>query len=227
MSHTPVYEVTGLKHGYSDKFLLNISHLSIKSGASVGIAGPNGSGKSTLLKLLAFLEWPTVGDIYYKGRAVTKNDTGLRQNVTLLPQDPYLLKKTVFENVAYGLRMRGNKRNIKTKVHETLLLLGLVPEKFVTDAVRVKVAVVASEDTISKGSLSISGGVCQSSRLNSAPFAKKIANCPPSGPIQKRSSPPKAFMCGSISPEAINSRLIHPKLKPSAPPAVLVMTRPW
>ncbi|HEB31875.1 MAG TPA: ATP-binding cassette domain-containing protein [Spirochaetes bacterium] len=131
MSDTPVYEVTGLKHGYGDKFLLNIPHLSIKSGASVGIAGPNGSGKSTLLKLLAFLEWPSEGDVYYKGRAVTKKETGLRQGVTLLPQDPYLLKKTVFENVGYGLRMHGNKRNIKAKVHEALLLLGLVPKKFV------------------------------------------------------------------------------------------------
>jgi tungstate transport system ATP-binding protein len=125
-----VYEIKGVKHGYGEKFLLDIPHLTVESGASVGITGPNGSGKTTLLKLLAFLEWPSEGEVYYKGEAVTKNDAVCRQNVTLLLQDPYLLKKSVFDNIAFSLKLRGNKRNIKTKVREAMLLLGLSPDKF-------------------------------------------------------------------------------------------------
>src|SRR6266478_6612235 len=69
-------------------------------------------------------------------------------------------------------------------------------------------------------------GVNQSCNSNFAPGAKKMENCPPSGPSQKRSSPPKAFMCGCSLPDAINSRLIQPKLAPPGPSAVLVSTRP-
>src|SRR6185295_14863070 len=85
-----------------------------------------------------------------------------------------------------------------------------------------------SEDccTSSKGSESIGGGVCQCSRSKAEPLGKKIENWPPSGPIQKRSSPPKALMCGRISRAATSSRLIQPKLAPGSPSAVLVATRP-
>jgi len=53
------------------------------------------------------------------------------------------------------------------------------------------------------------------SKLELRPLAKKIENCPPSGPIQKRSSPPNGFMCGTSLPVAISSRLIQPKLGPA------------
>ena len=69
-------------------------------------------------------------------------------------------------------------------------------------------------------------GVNQCSRSNGTPFSKKMENWPPSGPSQKRSSPPKTLMCLTNSPEATSSRLIQPKLRPSGPVAELVMTRP-
>ena len=53
-----------------------------------------------------------------------------------------------------------------------------------------------------------------------------MENCPPSGPSQILSSPPKAFICGRIFPEEISSWLIHPKLNPESPSAVLVITLP-
>jgi len=53
-------------------------------------------------------------------------------------------------------------------------------------------------------------GVNQCSRSNGAPLAKKMENCPPSGPSQKRSSPAKTLMCGSSAPAAMNARLIQP-----------------
>src|SRR5580693_3733040 len=80
--------------------------------------------------------------------------------------------------------------------------------------------------TTSKGSVSNWAGVYQCARSNGAPAAKKIENCPPSGPSHKRSSPPTAFMWGCVLPEAIRSRLYHPKLRPASPPTVLVSTRP-
>ena len=75
----------------------------------------------------------------------------------------------------------------------------------------------ASCAATSKAPSLTAGGVHQWSRSKGSPFLKKIENWPPSGPSQKRSSPPKAFMCGLLTPEAISSRLIQPKLSPSRP----------
>ena len=128
MPDTPLYEIKNLKHRYGDKFLLDIPGLIIKRKTSIGIIGPNGSGKSTLLRMLAFLEKPIEGGIYYKGERASKNETTLRRDVTFLLQEPYLLKRSVFENVAYGLKVRGKKIKLKEKVHEALRLVGLAPE---------------------------------------------------------------------------------------------------
>ncbi len=85
----------------------------------------------------------------------------------------------------------------------------------------------ASCATTSKAPSLTAGGVHQWSRSKGSPFLKKTENCPPSGPSQKRSSPPKEFMCGLLTPDERASRPIQPKLSPSGPAAVLVMTRPW
>jgi tungstate transport system ATP-binding protein len=92
--------------------------------------GPNGSGKSTLLKLLAFIEKPSSGEILYDGKPAAPFSPSVRFRVTLLTQDPYLMKRTVFENVSYGLKLRGEKDRAKLaeKVEEALSLVGLAPE---------------------------------------------------------------------------------------------------
>ena len=81
--------------------------------------------------------------------------------------------------------------------------------------------------TTLNGSVSMTAGVNQSANSNFVPLAKKMENCPPSGPSQKRSSPPSTLMWGWVLPEAMSSRLIQPKLRPASLPAVLVITRPW
>lgn len=131
MPEEPLYEVYDLKHGYMrDGFRLHIQHLAIESGMSVGFYGPNGCGKSTLLRILAFLETPQEGELFFKGEKVIHIPPDLRKKVTILFQDPYLLKRSVFENVAYGLHARNMKRNVPIKVHEALHRVGLPPEQF-------------------------------------------------------------------------------------------------
>jgi tungstate transport system ATP-binding protein len=83
-----------------------------------------------LLKLLGFLEDPTYGSIFFKGQKVTPFSTEARFKVTLLTQEPYLLQRTVFENVAYGLRIRGDVDGIRSRVEEALAQVGLAPESF-------------------------------------------------------------------------------------------------
>ncbi|MDY6935717.1 MAG: ATP-binding cassette domain-containing protein [Spirochaetota bacterium] len=130
MHNTSLYKIEDLKHGYNDIFRLDISKLTIDKGSSIGFVGANGSGKTTLLMILAFLEDPIEGNIYFEGIKVNSNKASFRNNVTLLPQDPYLLKRTVFDNVAYGLRMLKQRVDIRERVYEALEWVGLSPEIF-------------------------------------------------------------------------------------------------
>jgi len=131
MSETPLYRINNLKYRYENgRFLLHIPEFAIARGASIGIVGPNGGGKTTLLKILALLEDPDEGTVYLDGMKVEKTSDELKRSVTMLLQEPYLLKRTVYENVAYGLKVRNEKKGLTEKVHRTLNLVGLPPEEF-------------------------------------------------------------------------------------------------
>jgi spermidine/putrescine ABC transporter ATP-binding subunit len=92
----------------------------------VTLLGPSGSGKTTLLRILAGLVMPTGGSIHIGGRDITylpseKRDIGMVfQNYALFPH------MTVFENVAFPLRIRRKgKKEIAQRVGEALELVGL------------------------------------------------------------------------------------------------------
>src|ERR1700744_5433491 len=84
--------------------------LDVRSGELVALLGPSGSGKTTLLRIIAGLEWPDEGQIQFDGQ-----DAGLRsvteRRVRFVFQHYALFRHmTVFENVAFGLRVRPWKR---------------------------------------------------------------------------------------------------------------------
>ena len=92
-------------------FGLAIDHCMLEPGRIYTIVGPNGSGKTTLLNLLAFLHEPSHGRVLWRGRPVDYTDRAgllaLRRQVGYLMQNPYLFNMNVYENIAYGLRLRG------------------------------------------------------------------------------------------------------------------------
>lgn len=124
-----IYRLKSVTQSYAGRIVLDVPSLEIEENSIVGLAGHNGSGKSTLLRLLAFLETPAGGQIFYKGKTVENDLTELRREVTLLTQEPYLLKRPVFSNVAYGLQVRGLS-NIYETVSKSLEMVGLEPGKF-------------------------------------------------------------------------------------------------
>jgi tungstate transport system ATP-binding protein len=128
--NTPLYALSQVQHGYGREFQLSIPDFAIEKGTSIGLVGPNGCGKSTLLRILSFLEKPNKGSILFEGTRVDNNYSSLRNEVTLVMQEPYLLKRSVFENVAYGLRVRRDKKNLKKRVYEALDWVGLEPGRF-------------------------------------------------------------------------------------------------
>lgn len=101
--------------------------LVIPRGEIFAFVGPSGAGKSTLLRLLALVESPTRGALEFLGTSLDNQrrpPLTLRRRVVLVFQRPLLLSASVRANVAYGLRIRG-ERDIKTKVDRALEQVGL------------------------------------------------------------------------------------------------------
>ena len=94
---------------YDGREVLRVADLTLHAGEIFALVGPSGAGKSTLLRLLAFLERPDEGTIAWQSRPVDGNwpDLEARRKVTMVFQQPRLLRRTVLENIGYGLRLRG------------------------------------------------------------------------------------------------------------------------
>ncbi len=102
--------------GMAEQVVLNAVDLSVPEGEVVAVVGPSGSGKSTLLHLLAALDTPTSGAVYFRSRALqTLPESQIadyrNQAVGFVWQRHHLLPDfTAAENVAMPLLMRGAKR---------------------------------------------------------------------------------------------------------------------
>jgi multiple sugar transport system ATP-binding protein len=108
--------------------VLKAVDLDIHSGEFFTIVGPSGCGKSTLLNLIAGLEGPTAGAIYFDGSPV--HLLGPRERDVAMVFQSYALypHMTVYDNLAFPLRMKKRPaEEIERKVRETADLLGLSP----------------------------------------------------------------------------------------------------
>lgn len=105
--------------------------LEIPAGDFVFLVGPSGAGKSTFLRMLFREELPSDGQIFIDGKDIVSMSEGripyLRRNMGIVLQDFQLLKRrTVLENVAFGLRVIGaSDETINSRVQEVLEQVGL------------------------------------------------------------------------------------------------------
>lgn len=110
--------IEGLIKHYHQKEVLNIPTLNIKSDTILGIIGPNGAGKSTLAKILAGVDAISSGLITYDGNTF---NTDILQQITMVFQKPYLFRTSVFNNIAYPLKIRKiNKEAIHNEVNKVI-----------------------------------------------------------------------------------------------------------
>jgi sulfate transport system ATP-binding protein len=100
--------------------------LEVPAGELLALLGPSGSGKTTLLRIISGLETADGGTVYYQDEDVT--DAAVRErNVGFVFQHYALFRHmNVFDNVAFGLRVRNRSRSeIKDRVHELIRLVQL------------------------------------------------------------------------------------------------------
>ena len=105
---TPLYSLREVRKRYGPRTVLDLDSLDIQRGEVLAIVGPSGAGKSTLLRLLNFLEPPSAGSLTFDGTPVgDEPPLGMLRRVTTVFQRPVLLDRTVRDNVAFGLTLRG------------------------------------------------------------------------------------------------------------------------
>ena len=104
---TIIAELNNVTKAYGSKKVLDGINLQIHEGEILALIGPNGSGKTTLLKILAFLENPTSGEVKFQGEDVnSKNTEKIRLQSTLVFQKTTVFSTSVYNNIAYGLKIR-------------------------------------------------------------------------------------------------------------------------
>src|ERR1044071_6071067 len=125
-------EVRNITKRFGAFTALNNVSLNIESGELVALLGPSGSGKTTLLRVIAGLEFPDPGEaaVLFDGTDVTQLPASDRKAGFAFQHYALFRHMTVFENIAFGLRVRPrstrpSKSEIRDKVHELLKLIQL------------------------------------------------------------------------------------------------------
>jgi spermidine/putrescine ABC transporter ATP-binding subunit len=120
-------DVRGLGKRYSDSVVVGPVSFTVAEGEFVSLLGPSGCGKTTTLRCIAGFEAPSAGDVLIDQRSILalpphRRDIGLVfQSYALFPH------LTVFENVAFGLRLRRRSADeVARRVDEALRLVDLV-----------------------------------------------------------------------------------------------------
>ena len=104
--------------------------LKVDSGELLALLGPSGSGKTTLLRIIAGLDWPDAGEVLFDGESALAHGANERQVGFVFQHYALFRHMTVFENVAFGLRVqprtvRKSEASIRARVKELLDLVQL------------------------------------------------------------------------------------------------------
>ena len=119
MNPVSLLETRDLVKRYDDVVALDGVNLKIEQGDFLALVGPNGSGKTTLLRIMAAIEPPTSGEIYYRGKMVEGSE--MLRATTMVFQEATVFSRSVYDNVAYGLRLRKMpKAEVDSRVGEAL-----------------------------------------------------------------------------------------------------------
>ena len=128
-------ELLNLSFSYGDgEPVLHGINLTVKKGMFIGVAGPSGCGKSSLIKAICKLE-KCEGKIWVDGKDIrTMSRKDISQTIALVPQNPFLIAGTIYENVCYGLEREVSEEEVNEAVRKAFLkdFINSLPEKIHT-----------------------------------------------------------------------------------------------
>ncbi len=124
-----ILKAESLKKSYNGKLVLDISALEIEAGKITAIIGPSGAGKTTLLSLINAMERPDSGKILFGDEefsATANYSQDAVKRMAMVFQKPVMFNTTVFNNIAYGLKIRKlHKDQIREKLDAAASWMGL------------------------------------------------------------------------------------------------------
>lgn len=124
-----LYDLINLTKVFGTRRVVDIDRLKLREGQIYALLGPNGAGKTTLLNMLALLDAPSSGQLFYNGQPVHFSESHLqplRRQVVIVDQTPILFSTTVAQNIDFGLKIRGIDRAARARrIDEALDLVGM------------------------------------------------------------------------------------------------------
>jgi ABC-type Fe3+/spermidine/putrescine transport system ATPase subunit len=122
----PKLQVVAVEKWFGDMAAVAGVSLVVARGEIVALVGPSGSGKTTLLKMIGGHEHPDEGEILIDGRPITHLPANRIPTATVFQNYALFPHFDVYQNVAFGLRMRGiDERHVRDRVGAVLALVGL------------------------------------------------------------------------------------------------------
>ena len=104
--------------------ILKNINIRINRGEVLAMIGPTGAGKTTLLRIVDLLDNPSRGQVLYEGADIAASEKArleVRRRMAFVLQKPVVFNNTVYENITYGLKWRGmKKQQIREKVNAIL-----------------------------------------------------------------------------------------------------------
>jgi spermidine/putrescine transport system ATP-binding protein len=117
----PILELRGVSKNFGNTLALHNIHLEIANGEFLTLLGPSGCGKTTILRILSGFESPSKGEVFLNGADITGTAPEQRQVNTVFQNYALFPHMTVWDNVAFGLRMQKRpKPEINQRVAEVL-----------------------------------------------------------------------------------------------------------
>lgn len=154
---TTALELRNITKTYGDVRVLDTLNLKVEEGEFICLLGPSGCGKTTLLRIIAGLLEPSTGEVVIRGRDVTALTPSAR-NIAMVFQSYALYPhKTVWENIAFPLRMRGPAAS-RIPLLGRLLPAGRRVESEVRRLVPEAARMVGLEKLLSRRPAELSGG---------------------------------------------------------------------
>lgn len=126
MTNTNIVELKKIKVTFDEETILNQIDLKIKDKEFVTLLGPSGCGKTTTLRVIAGFVRPDEGDVLFDGKTVNALPPYKRQVNTIFQRYALFEHLNVFENIAFGLRVKKvPEKEIKQRVTDMLKLVNL------------------------------------------------------------------------------------------------------
>ena len=126
-------ETIDLWQRYGERDILKNINLRVERGEVFALIGPTGAGKTTLLRLIDLIDTPASGKIFFNGADMTVSEKArleARRRMAFVLQKPIVFNMSVYDNIAYGLRWRGEGRShVREKVSSILEMVGLADYK--------------------------------------------------------------------------------------------------